>query len=323
MGIRVLGPVAIDGAGQLSPRDRVVLGALVVDRDAVVGAERLADALWGDSPPASWRKVVQSSIVRLRRVLGANAIETMSTGYRLNLGIDDVDAWAFERLLDRASAFARYGEDDRAAFALDHTLALWRGEPLADLEDWPPAAAEAVRLQELRRLGEERRAETLLARAEHERLIPIARSLLVDDRFRERRWELLALALYRAGRQAEALRVLAEPRGGCYATSSVSSRAKSFSSSSSRSWIKIGASRRPSSQNAHRANVARTRASSPTTSMMSDGSSAEKPSSTPAAARVAGCGSLVIAGASGSGKSSVVRAGVIHVFATMGTPSRS
>ena len=108
--------------------------------------------------------------------------------------------------------FARYGEDDRAAYTLDHALALWRGEPLADLEGWPPAAAEAVRLQELRRLGEERRAETLLARAEHERLIPIARSLLADDRFRERRWELLALGADRGGRQAEALRVLADAR---------------------------------------------------------------------------------------------------------------
>ena len=310
MGIRVLGPVAIDGAGQLSPRDRVVLGALVVDRDAVVGAERLADALWGDTPPASWRKVVQSSIVRLRRVLGANAIETMSTGYRLNLGIDDVDAWAFERLLDRASAFARYGEDDRAAFALDHALALWRGEPLADLEDWPPAAAEAVRLQELRRLGEERRAETLLARAEHERLIPIARSLLVDDRFRERRWELLALALYRAGRQAEALRVLADARRllrdelGIEPRKELLELEQQILDQDRSIAAPVLSERAPSERCPYKGLESY--------DIDDVGWFFGREAIVEAcSARVAGCGSLVIAGASGSGKSSVVRAGVI------------
>ena len=282
MGIRVLGPVAIDGAGQLSPRDRVVLGALVIERDAIVGAERLADALWGDTPPASWRKVVQSSIVRLRRVLGANAIETTSSGYRFNLGMDEVDAWAFERLLDRASAFARFGEDDRAAYTLDRALALWRGEPLADLEGWPPAAAEAVRLHELRRLGEERRAETLLARAEHERLMPIARSLVEEDRSASAAGSCSRSALYRAGRQAEALRVLADARRLLRDELGIEPRAELLELEQQilDQDPSIAAPSSPSRR--RRAIVARTRASSPMTSMMSDGSSAETPSSKPA-----------------------------------------
>ncbi|MGH8977744.1 MAG: AfsR/SARP family transcriptional regulator, partial [Acidimicrobiia bacterium] len=212
MGIRVLGPVGIDGAERLSPRDRAVLGALVVERAAIVSPERIAEALWGEALPASWRKVVQSSIVRLRQKLGPQAIETTSSGYRLTLGADEVDAWSYEQLLDHAHTLAELGEVERAGYTLDQALALWHGEPLVDLDGWAPAAAEAIRLQELHRLGEERRADTLLAGAQHERLIPIARSLIAAEPLRERRWELLALALYRSGRQAEALRAIADAR---------------------------------------------------------------------------------------------------------------
>ena len=272
VGIRVLGPVGVDGAERLSPRDRAVLGALVVERESIVGADRLADALWGEAPPASWRKVVQSSIVRLRRALGPHAIETTSSGYRLSLGVDEVDAWAFEQLLDRANLLSTFGEADRAAHTLDRALELWRGEPLEDLEGWPPAAAEAVRLHELRRLGEERRAEMLLATAQHDRLMPVARSLVAAEPLRERRWELLALALYRSGRQAEALRVLADAAGYC-GTNSASNRVRNFSSSSNTSWIRTRASRRRPPSRPSRAIVARTKASRRMTSTTPDGSS--------------------------------------------------
>ncbi|MEO7570917.1 MAG: winged helix-turn-helix domain-containing protein, partial [Acidimicrobiales bacterium] len=86
MRVGVLGPVEVEGNGELSPRDRVVLSVLVVHGHEVVGNQRLADALWGDQPPASAGKVVQGCIMRLRRALGPSSIETHSTGYRLSLG---------------------------------------------------------------------------------------------------------------------------------------------------------------------------------------------------------------------------------------------
>jgi len=92
--VAVLGPLAVAAAdGALGPRDRVVLSVVVLHGHQVVSAERLADALWGDAPPASANKVVQGCIVRLRKVLGPTSIETHASGYRLALGDDDVDLW--------------------------------------------------------------------------------------------------------------------------------------------------------------------------------------------------------------------------------------
>ena len=102
MSIAVLGPVTVDGddAG-LAPRERVVLGVLTVRRGEVVSADVLADALWGGQlPPASWTKVVQGCVVRLRKVLGADAIETSGQGYRLTLSAEELDAYRFERLVE-------------------------------------------------------------------------------------------------------------------------------------------------------------------------------------------------------------------------------
>jgi DNA-binding SARP family transcriptional activator len=212
VGIQVLGPTSVDDSQQISPRDRTVLGALVVDRGSVTAPDRLAQALWGEDVPGSWRKVVQNSIVRLRRVLGPAAIETTSDGYRLALGDDDVDSWRFERLVSTAQSLAQVGESDRVAYTLDRALGLWRGEPLQDLDGWPPASAEVGRLHELRRASEERLAEALLEVGEHEQVIPRARALAAAEPLRERRWEILALALYRSGRQAEALRALSHAR---------------------------------------------------------------------------------------------------------------
>jgi len=84
--VRVLGPASIVGAGPLAPRDRQVLAALVVELGRVCPADRLAEALYGASPPATWRKVVHGSIGRLRNVLGSYAIVTTGSGYRLELG---------------------------------------------------------------------------------------------------------------------------------------------------------------------------------------------------------------------------------------------
>jgi DNA-binding SARP family transcriptional activator len=195
MGITVLGPTQVAGAGTLSPRDRVVLGALVANRGASVPPDQLADALWGEAAPDTWRKVVQTVVMRLRKSLGAGAIETTSAGYQLKVAPADVDAWCFADLVDHARALAEVGELDRAVYALDDALAQWHGEPLQDLDAWPLAAAEVARLGELRRLAEEQRLEALVDLGLDDEAIATATALAVAEPLRERRWELLALAL--------------------------------------------------------------------------------------------------------------------------------
>ena len=212
VGIGVLGPVVVEGSGSVSPRDRVLLSVLVVRRGEVVAADQLADVLWGDEPPDSWRKVVQGAVVRLRKTLGAAAIETTPGGYRLIAGEDDVDAWQFEQLVVRAAELTETGEHDRAADLLSRAQSLWRGEPLADLDRWPAGQAEAARLLELRRRAEENQIAARLALGEHRDVVARAAALAAEEPLREERWTLLATALYRAGRQGEALRCLNDAR---------------------------------------------------------------------------------------------------------------
>src|SRR5918995_2092457 len=135
--IAVLGPLAVDGGlVSLSPRDRVVLAALVVHQGEDVSAEHLADALWGDDPPVSWGKVVPGCVMRLRRVLGAGAIETTTNGYRLAVDAAEVDARRFERLVRRGHELLVVGEPDRAAHMFTEALAQWRGEGVAAPRGW-------------------------------------------------------------------------------------------------------------------------------------------------------------------------------------------
>ena len=108
MGILVLGPLTIeDSVARLSPRETLVLAALAVKAGEVLGPDQLADVIWRDSPPRSWHKNLQSCIVRLRKVLGPEAIETSPQGYRLNLARDEVDARQFEDLVARGRDCSR------------------------------------------------------------------------------------------------------------------------------------------------------------------------------------------------------------------------
>ena len=150
VGIGVLGPVRVEDHEALGPRDRVVLAALALRRGEAVSAEQLADALWGERPPASWAKVVQGCVVRLRKVLGARAIETAPQGYRLAVPVDEVDAQRFEHLVQRGRELLTLGEPERAAHVTAEALALWRGPALLELDGWAPARIEAARLDELR-----------------------------------------------------------------------------------------------------------------------------------------------------------------------------
>jgi DNA-binding SARP family transcriptional activator/WD40 repeat protein len=210
--IAFLGPLQVDGAtAALSPRDRMVLAALAV-RDAELSADQLAAAVWGHEPPGSWLKQVHICVMRLRKALGPDAIETTARGYRLALTGDELDTHHFEALVERGRVLAADGEPDRAASTLARALALWRGEPFGELDAWPPGRAEAARLAELRRSAQEDLLDARLASGEHRAVAAEAEVLVADEPLRERRWAELALAQYRSGRQADALRSLNRAR---------------------------------------------------------------------------------------------------------------
>src|SRR6476469_8633984 len=117
MGIAVLGPLEVGGeASTLGLRDRVVLEALAVHSGSVVSPDALAEAIWGDAPPVSSTKVVQGCIVRLRKALGTEAIETTARGYRLRVHVDHLDNLRFEHLIGRARELLALGEPERAAY---------------------------------------------------------------------------------------------------------------------------------------------------------------------------------------------------------------
>jgi DNA-binding SARP family transcriptional activator/WD40 repeat protein len=213
VGIGVLGPLTVDGVVTvLSPRDRVVLAVLAMHAGAVVSAGRLADALWGERPPASAMKVLQGCIVRLRKALGPVAIQTVPQGYRLALPAEEVDAVRFERLVGRGRELLSLGEPERAAYLVDEALALWRGPALAELADWDAGQVEARRLEELRLDAEDLRLETMLRAGRHREVLATARAMVEAAPLRERRWALLALAQYQSGQQGEALRSLGQAR---------------------------------------------------------------------------------------------------------------
>src|SRR5215207_894985 len=158
--IAVLGPLRIGGVQpRITPRDRVVLEALSRRVGDNVTTDWLADALWGDSPPASASKNLQGCIARLRKVLGPEVIETTASGYRLALSPTDVDSHAFEQLVQRARELLALREPDRAAYVLDEALSMYTGEPLEDLVGWDVGVLEAQRLLEVRLGAQELRVD--------------------------------------------------------------------------------------------------------------------------------------------------------------------
>jgi DNA-binding SARP family transcriptional activator/WD40 repeat protein len=213
MRIGVLGPLEIDDrSARLGTRDRVVLAALAVRSGEVLSREHLADAVWGAAPPPSWAKNLQGCISRLRRQLGPDLIETSGQGYRLQAPADTVDAAEFTRAARRAQELLTLNECERARYVAARALALWRGRPLEDLEGWAPGDTEARRLEEVRAELEETVVEASLAAGRHAEVLAEAAAMVDAAPLRERRWALLARAQYLAGRQMEALRTLRRVR---------------------------------------------------------------------------------------------------------------
>jgi predicted ATPase/DNA-binding SARP family transcriptional activator len=212
----VLGPLQVTGAGGCTPiagaRERAVLAALVLGAGDVVTTDRLIDAVWGDRPPPSAMKIVHNVVLRLRKVLGAAVIRTRPGGYALTAPGDSVDVCRFDRLAREGRAYTVSGDWEEAAAALSAAVALWRGPPLQDLDQWPPGQREAARLQEYHRLVEDERAEAELVCGRHRELVAPLERMVRDEPLRERRWALLMSALYRSGQQADALRAFQRAR---------------------------------------------------------------------------------------------------------------
>jgi WD40 repeat protein/DNA-binding SARP family transcriptional activator len=209
VGIAVLGPLTIEGDHTpLARRDRVVLAALAVRPGEVVRAEELADAVWPDTLPHSWPKVVQGCVMRLRKVLGVHAIETVPHGYRLTVALDEIDAQRFERAVGRARELLAADDPERSGVVLADALALWRGQPLAELDTWDPARIEVARLTELRHAADELFVESALRSGRQDTVLAKAEALVIEAPLRERRWVLLATAQYQCGQQGEALRTI-------------------------------------------------------------------------------------------------------------------
>jgi len=206
---RLLGPleVLVDGrpAKLAGPRQRAVLVSLLTRPNAVVPASRLVDDLWSDEPPQTAANVLQSYVSQLRKALGRETIETRGTGYAVRVEADALDLARFERLAHRGSVELEEGRPGDAAATFRDALALWRGPALADLADEPAVAPIVDRLEELRMLSLERRIEADLACGRHAEVAAEAGGLADANPLREGPRRLHMLALYRSGRQAEAL----------------------------------------------------------------------------------------------------------------------
>ena len=206
---QILGPLEVtgdDGPLRLGGlKQRATLALLLLDANRLVSVDRLADALYAGAPPATAVTQVQRQISELRKLgLGA-MIETRSPGYLIRLLPDQLDLDRFERQTEEASQALARGEAVVAARMLREALALWRGSPLADLAYEPFAQTAIERLEELRLAALEQRIEADLVLGHHAKLVVELEALVFEHPLRERLRRQLMLALYRSGRQAEAL----------------------------------------------------------------------------------------------------------------------
>jgi DNA-binding SARP family transcriptional activator len=192
---------------------RGLLAVLLLHANEAVSAERLALALWGQDAPGTAAKTVQVHVWRLRKALGdANLIETTPAGYCVRLRPDQLDVTQFERLVAEGRRALADGEPGQAATALREALGLWRGPALAELACEPFAPAEIARLEEQRLAALEARVEADLACGRHAELVGELRLLQAANPTRERFAAQLMLALYRCGRQTDALETYQDAR---------------------------------------------------------------------------------------------------------------
>ncbi len=209
MEYRVLGPLEVhNGQGPLplaGAKQRALLALLLVHANHVLSRDQLIDELWGDEPPETAVQSLQVYVSRLRKLLPAETLLTRPPGYQLAIEPAELDLHRFERLLSEGRDALAEGDPRRAATALHDALGLWRGPALAEFAFEPFAQAEIGRLEDLRLAAVEERIEADLALGRHADLIGELEALVAENPYRERLRGQLMLALYRSGRQAEAL----------------------------------------------------------------------------------------------------------------------
>jgi len=202
MEFRILGPLEVLDEGRPVALQRgkqlALLAYLLLHPNELVSTDRLIDALWEERPPPTAVKILQNAVSQLRRVLGENRLVTQPPGYRFRLEPGELDLHRFEQL-------AQQGRLERDAQVLRDALAIWRGEPLSNLRDEPFAQHAARQLEETRLSVLEDRMDADLAAGRDAVLVPELEQLISREPLRERPYGQLMLALYRDGRQAEAL----------------------------------------------------------------------------------------------------------------------
>lgn len=215
MDVRLLGPTQLRVDGQRIPlpaaKQRTLLALLALHANEIVAAGRIIDELWGERAPPSAHKLVQTYIWQLRKLVG-EPLRTRAPGYELALASENVDSSKFERMLARGQEQLAAGDAEHAVETLTAALALWRGPALCDVELQSFGRQEGERLDALRTSAQEARMEAGLALGRHAELLPELADLVRAHPYHERICGQLMLALYRSGRQAEALETYAEMR---------------------------------------------------------------------------------------------------------------
>lgn len=208
----LLGPLIVRRSGEVLPvqrgKQRAMLAALLLQANRIVTVDELAAALWDDDQPPSVQVTLQNYVKRLRQALGDSdhsLISTQPHGYQIQAEPDEVDISRFRTLLTSAQSAARKGHWEASSELASDALALWRGDPLADVESDLLLRRDAPPLTEMRLQAQEHRIDAGLHLGHHAELIADLRQLTSGYPLRERFWVLLMLALYQSGRQADAL----------------------------------------------------------------------------------------------------------------------
>jgi DNA-binding SARP family transcriptional activator len=214
---RILGPLEVVGERGLiplaGPRQRATLAILLLNANRVVSVDQLADQLYAGAPPVTAVTQVQRQVSELRKLLGSpSLIETRPPGYVIRLSSDQLDVESFERLIEEGHQALAHGRQRTAGQLFREALALWRGAPLADLAYETFAQTAITRLEELRVVTLEQRIEADLFLGQDAQLVPELEELTAEHPLRERFRAQLMLALYRDGRQSEALEVYHQAR---------------------------------------------------------------------------------------------------------------
>jgi predicted ATPase/DNA-binding SARP family transcriptional activator len=214
---RILGPIEVREDGRVcalgGPKQRALLAALLVRRGEVVATERLIEDVWAGERAGAAARSVQVYVSELRKALGdPERIRSEAGGYRLEVAPGELDAESFERLLGEGRRLLASGEAPTALRRLDEALALWRGRPLPDVAYATFALGEISRLEELRVVALEERIDAKLELGRQADVLGELQTLVAEEPLRERPRRQLMLALYRSGRQADALAVYQDTR---------------------------------------------------------------------------------------------------------------